>query len=198
MTITKTYLENKFNKYNNEYFGGKLIMPTFRIINTYRRLGQYRGRTNTISISTYFDRDEKGFDQTLIHEMIHEWQWQTYRHVDHGNTFKAKAREINRYGWDISRLTNIGDAPVKAENRKVVYVVYGKAKDGSIHIGRVKHGYEDSIMNMLSRYHGYTDLHIGKTCHPMFLSRTESRTTFHWSKATKQDIFGKFNVEEEC
>jgi hypothetical protein len=31
---------------------------------------------------------------TLLHEMIHQWQDETHRPIDHGRAFRAKAREV--------------------------------------------------------------------------------------------------------
>jgi hypothetical protein len=31
---------------------------------------------------------------TLLHEMVHQWQHETGRPVDHGPEFRAKAREV--------------------------------------------------------------------------------------------------------
>jgi hypothetical protein len=31
---------------------------------------------------------------TLLHEMVHQWQDETSRTIDHGATFRAKAREV--------------------------------------------------------------------------------------------------------
>jgi hypothetical protein len=38
-----------------------------------------------------------GWDEalhTLLHEMVHQWQDETGRPIDHGATFRAKAREV--------------------------------------------------------------------------------------------------------
>ena len=31
---------------------------------------------------------------TLLHEMVHQWQHETGRPVDHGTEFRAKCREV--------------------------------------------------------------------------------------------------------
>lgn len=105
--ITRNILTQWHNEFNEEYFGGKLSMPSFIIkTNTSRQLGCFKGGTNTISISIYYDRSEFEFKNTFIHEMIHQWQWETYRDVNHGYTFKTMAERINRMGgWKIQRCS---------------------------------------------------------------------------------------------
>lgn len=109
MKVNRTWIENNFNKFNAEYFEGKLPIPTFQICNTYRMLGQC-GAKNwkaehpnfVIKISNYFDRTEKEFQNTLIHEMIHlHFQSNKDWKESHGKKFQAMARSFDKYGWNI-------------------------------------------------------------------------------------------------
>ncbi len=66
-----------------------------------RRLGEITlsdvgTRPLEIAISSlHLQRDGwKEVEQTLLHEMIHQWQAETGKVVDHGSTFRAQAREI--------------------------------------------------------------------------------------------------------
>ena len=66
-----------------------------------RRLGEITlsdvgTRPLEIAISSlHLQRDGwKEVEQTLLHEMIHQWQAETGKVVDHGPTFRARAREI--------------------------------------------------------------------------------------------------------
>ena len=120
MTLTISYISEKFEKYNNLYFNGSLKTPKFKISNSKRALGTlsisrrlnfYGGYTkeHTISISKYYDRTEKQYDNTLIHEMIHLYisQNDIIDNGSHGRRFKAECARINKYGWDLSRTTDI-------------------------------------------------------------------------------------------
>lgn len=105
MTITISYLSERFDKYNNLYFGGKLRKPTFRIKHTKCALGSFSPMDFKIEISDYYIRESKDYDNTLIHEMIHLYQCQ-FKTEDrsHGKVFKRECARINRYGWSLSRV----------------------------------------------------------------------------------------------
>lgn len=105
--------------FNDIYFYGVLNVPDrFEITESKRVLGQFHGtgrivQFNTIRISKYYDRTEREFQETLIHEMIHQWQYESGMEVCHKASFKKKAAEINKKGgWDIARTTSVGDASV--------------------------------------------------------------------------------------
>lgn len=101
--LTLQDLRNWYNTFNKQYFNGELKTPILGISHTRRALGDFGGFGNLprIRISTYFQRTKHSFQETLLHEMIHLWQWQ-FKMVDknHGFDFKRKAREINKDGWD--------------------------------------------------------------------------------------------------
>jgi hypothetical protein len=66
-----------------------------------RRLGEVRldrktGRAVLIAISRRHIRRDgwAGVTATLLHEMIHQWQAETGRPVDHGAEFRRKARQV--------------------------------------------------------------------------------------------------------
>ena len=131
MTLTISYISEKFEKYNNLYFNGSLKTPKFKISNSKRALGTlsisrrlnfYGGYTkeHTISISKYYDRTEKQYDNTLIHEMIHLYisQNDIIDNGSHGRRFKAECARINKYGWDLSRTTDISGWKLSEEAQK--------------------------------------------------------------------------------
>lgn len=122
--LTTTTLVKWHMEYNAKYFGGALKLPVFTIKQrSANRLGQFRCKYHSrgvngvgvstyceeIAISVYYDRDEMSFRETLLHEMIHQWQAETFGLVDHKDTFRRKAAQINRDGWNISRTTSITD-----------------------------------------------------------------------------------------
>lgn len=87
---------------NLEHFGGTLdhlgIQVSRRLA---RRLGHYTPRANTggpgeIVISRRHVRRD-GWPEavhTLLHEMVHQWQDETGRPIDHGRGFRAKCRAV--------------------------------------------------------------------------------------------------------
>lgn len=120
MTLTIDYIRGSFIKYNVLYFNNLLKMPNFKITHSKRRLGtlSIRRRANfafggyikehTISVSDYYDRTEKQYDNTIIHEMIHLYisQNDIIDNGSHGKRFKAECARINKYGWELSRCTD--------------------------------------------------------------------------------------------
>ena len=88
-------------QYNTTYFGGALRSLTVRVSRRMRSLlGQYtvgsRGGRGDIAISRRHLRRHGWTEalQTLLHEMVHQWQDENGLPIDHGPTFRAKAREI--------------------------------------------------------------------------------------------------------
>jgi hypothetical protein len=89
-------------RYNNLHFGGRLRPATIRVSRRMRsRLGHYTAATPgaepaEIAISLRHVR-KHGWDEvlhTLLHEMVHQWQDEVGHTIDHGATFRAKAREV--------------------------------------------------------------------------------------------------------
>ncbi len=87
---------------NAEHFGGVLGELPIRISSRMRsRLGEVSvdlrtGRPLEIAISR---RHLTGHpwtevEHTMLHEMVHQWQAETGLRVDHGPTFRAKARDV--------------------------------------------------------------------------------------------------------
>lgn len=122
MEITVEHLKNAFEKYNKLYFDNILRQPEFKISRSKQCLGRFIARYHrlynmtsyTIEVSNYYIGDEKYYDGTLIHEMIH-----LYLHylkikddAPHGTYFMAKAHEINKFGWDINATENVDKLPV--------------------------------------------------------------------------------------
>jgi SprT-like family len=89
-------------KYNAEKFDGVLSTPPIRVSRRMKsRLGHYTHRTPSgdggeIVISRKHIK-RHGWTEamdTLVHEMIHQWQDETGQAVDHGPAFRAKARAV--------------------------------------------------------------------------------------------------------
>ena len=87
---------------NARHFGGALTEVPIRVSRRMRsRLGHYSAATPAgdpaeIAISRSHLR-RHGWDETLhtlLHEMVHQWQDETGRPIDHGSAFRVKAREV--------------------------------------------------------------------------------------------------------
>lgn len=119
MVLTLDFIAQSFHKFNKEYFDGKLETPRFEITNVKSYLGQYHWKyapdgslkDNIIHISKMFDRSETDYQNTIIHEMIHQYIRQnhikdTRRH--HGRVFNSIADRINSQGgWHIARTDSV-------------------------------------------------------------------------------------------
>jgi hypothetical protein len=88
--------------YNDRHFGGRLRPAIVRVSRRMRsRLGHYTAATpggEPAEIAISFAHLRKhGWDEvlhTLLHEMVHQWQDEAGHTIDHGATFRAKAREV--------------------------------------------------------------------------------------------------------
>ncbi len=89
-------------RFNAQFFAGTLRALDVRVSRRMRaRLGHYTAATPAgdppeIAISRRHVRRD-GWEealQTLLHEMVHQWQDERGLPIDHGRTFRAKAREV--------------------------------------------------------------------------------------------------------
>jgi hypothetical protein len=88
-------------EYNAGRFGGGLRAVPIAVSRRMRsRLGYYRLGTKTLPAMIMISRGHlrrHGWNevfQTLLHEMVHQWQAETSQPVDHGAQFRAKARAV--------------------------------------------------------------------------------------------------------
>ena len=98
---------------NRERFGGSLTRIPIRVSRRMKsRLGHYThrdpsGEGSEIAISRRHIRRHGWGEaiETLIHEMVHQWQDENRLPVDHGRQFRAKARLVGispRAGRDVA------------------------------------------------------------------------------------------------
>jgi hypothetical protein len=90
-------------RFNTDHFQGALKAVPVRVSRRMKsRLGQYaaaipaEGQGGEIAISWRHLR-RHGWEetlQTLLHEMVHQWQDETGQPIDHGAGFRAKARAV--------------------------------------------------------------------------------------------------------
>jgi len=95
-------LQRTHAELNQRHFGGRLGDLPIRLSGRMRtRLGELAvelrtGRPLEIAISrrhlTRHDWSE--IEHTVLHEMVHQWQAESGLRVDHGPTFRRKAREV--------------------------------------------------------------------------------------------------------
>lgn len=88
-------------EYNAGRFGGGLAAVPIAVSRRMRsRLGYYRLATKTLPAMIMISRGHlrrHGWEevfQTLLHEMVHQWQAESGQPVDHGPQFRAKARAV--------------------------------------------------------------------------------------------------------
>ena len=95
-------LTSLHQRLNAEHFGGTLGEIPIRLSGRMRtRLGELAveirsGRPLDIAISRrHIARHAwSEVEHTLLHEMVHQWQAETGLRIDHGRTFRQKAREV--------------------------------------------------------------------------------------------------------
>lgn len=98
-------LERLHRRLNRRFFGGELSDIPFRISSQMRtRLGEVTlddrtHRPAEIAISRrHIERDWwREVEETLLHEMVHQWQAEAGLPVDHGPGFRRKAAEVGAY-----------------------------------------------------------------------------------------------------
>lgn len=138
MELTICFIRESFHKYNKKYFNSELIEPNFSIINTKTILGRFRAKNSfygnklyTIEISKFYNRNEKQYDNTIIHEMIHQYikQKGIKDTSSHGYYFKSIAERINRDGWEIYRCNSMENIDINANNRKEYHIFIFKDKN---------------------------------------------------------------------
>ena len=89
-------------RYNTRHFNARLKPVAIRVSRRMKsRLGHYTAATAggegaeiAISRAHLMKHGWTETLHTLLHEMVHQWQAETERTIDHGSTFRAKAREV--------------------------------------------------------------------------------------------------------
>ena len=132
MKPTLTQMNAWFNEFNSLVFSDKLPKVKITFNNTRRQLGQfYWGPTRGIGIkiSVFYDRNEEGFRNTLLHEMCHLYCYkQGWVHEGHGDKWKKIADKAYRItGLYIQRTqTDEVFVPRGAENKAKMEAVKAK------------------------------------------------------------------------
>jgi hypothetical protein len=95
-------LETLYHQLNQKHFGGTLGEIPIRLSGRMRRrLGELSvdirtGRPLELSLSRQHIARHgwAEVEHTLLHEMVHQWQAETGLRIDHGRTFRQKARDV--------------------------------------------------------------------------------------------------------
>lgn len=119
MQIDKEWMSRWFSVFNSRYFGGSLPEPKLKTGRSRTRLGTFsvKGQRTwrgvrltgfTITVSNYYDQSERGFQNVLLHEMIHYSIAYSGLHdtSPHGVIFRGIMSRLNRDGWNISVATS--------------------------------------------------------------------------------------------
>lgn len=125
MKITTDLITQKFHEFNTSYFNGELSLGfPIKLSKSTRMAGYVKAsRVNNVVvgfyISTMFHENEKELDETILHEMIHVWQFQVDKiSVNHDSRFIRKMEEINSSsGLNVS-LKHSGSLVEKEKNSK--------------------------------------------------------------------------------
>lgn len=99
MIYTQAEMKTVWRMLNDLCFASKLDEPTFTCGPAEFEdpvFGVYYPDQERIHIDSNLCTNVGALLATMAHEMIHQWQDQTNRPVNHGNLFRSKAAEIKR------------------------------------------------------------------------------------------------------
>ena len=120
MFVNKKWIIKNYIEFNKKYFDNSLPLVRFYINYSKDTYGfayflyDYENNTikpESITMSNYFNESEYENKNTLLHEMIHIYEYITYpkrfmwpkvkKYNAHGMFFEMKAALINKDGWHI-------------------------------------------------------------------------------------------------
>lgn len=118
--IQKQWIKENYIMFNALYFNNELPDIDEIKFTAIKRsnvifLGKaYNSYPFEIKLNFRYHLVEIEWQNVVLHEMVHIWQYINGYEGGHGKTFKKKAKEINKYGWDITTyykniLQNIDD-----------------------------------------------------------------------------------------
>lgn len=189
MEVTRKFLSENHKKYNELYFGNKLVMPQFIFRATRRKLGHYCGSRNEILISTYYERSERDIIRVLIHEMIHQ-----YIHImrlrdtsTHGRVFNEIARRINKDGWEISARETMDE--INPTNEKHYYhIIRMKFNNGRYFVCVVAKNLHEHIYNHMMRRIDVSDVIKYTSSNPIYSSFRQCRSRISGRYITENEL----------
>ena len=169
MQINTEWIAVNFDRFNKDYFGGRLTPPKFSVNNARTRLGSMAFKWKRsflkresydyiIRLSNYYDIPEVEFQNVLLHEMIH-YYIAVNRFKDdsvHGTMFRSIAQRINKQGWNIVVRTDTRKWPVAERNRKKQIarkrtVLAANTTDGKYFLSVIGPGSIQKVMLQITR-----------------------------------------------
>lgn len=133
MLVNISWMKKNYEKYNNLYFNGVLPEITFKVSRSRKTWGyaSYRWyRTGSvipvsITMSNYYDSPELVKLTTLLHEMIHIYDYtinphhfirngRKVRYDAHGWWFKDECTRLKKFGWDIEKYVTAEEQAVSS------------------------------------------------------------------------------------
>lgn len=112
-----------FDECNMKYFNGKLPIPIFDLLHSFRTCGYFHCDYEQgwfskklynfcISITDYYEFTPKQFENIMVHEMIHYYlaYFGLDKSCSHGREFKKMAKRLNlRYNLNITKNLDISE-----------------------------------------------------------------------------------------
>lgn len=134
MTIAEYNILGFFYTCNNDYFGGVLPFPFFKVRHSYRTLGYFSCEydedgcmfNQTIEVSDNYDYTESQFRDIVMHEMIHYYLAFIGKDTEctHGKEFKKMASEFNKkYGMNITQKIDLTPYKIKKGKSKLMFTL---------------------------------------------------------------------------
>jgi len=94
---TEPFLEESFNRVNENFFYGLIEKPNLAWTNSINKLGSYEYGTDTISISPILKNRKEALDYVMYHEMLHKkykFRHKKGRNYHHTKEFRKKEKEF--------------------------------------------------------------------------------------------------------
>jgi hypothetical protein len=110
MRLTQELLEKTFNHFNDLIFANEIKpRPTIKVYSSKVNAGYFIGEpdednnpTMVIKISDRYNKTYEQFCETMLHEMVHCFQYIKHMPVDHDKAFNLMAKVIKKeLGIDI-------------------------------------------------------------------------------------------------
>lgn len=128
-------LQLAFNQCNMKYFEGKLPIPMFDLLHSFRTCGYFHCDYEQgwfskklynfcISMTDYYDFTPKQFEDILVHEMIHYYlaYFGIDKSLSHGREFKKMAKRLNQtYGLNITKTLDISQYKRREGTPTILY-----------------------------------------------------------------------------
>lgn len=193
MELTVKILREWFTRFNAEYFGGKLPEPRLLVSSARTQLGQFscrrvrkgwlRGYTTTgytIKVSDYYDMEERDYQQTLLHEMLHFYIAYTGRRDTsaHGQLFRQLAAQLNEAGgWHITATSRTEQYAVRRQQADAQYLLsLIQTTDGHHYLSVVNPSYRRYIERQAARSPQVQSLHFVVSTAPQYATWPKTRS----------------------